>query len=275
MTPDMDIIKRNFFRMLRSGAFNEYEPLEPMSVFKWKKMLGMIIQQQVMPIAANGLRNYQYENSVDIPQPVTDKFFSIYNENDMPSKVSIPQSHLTNPLLNKRLRKIRYNEMHAIDTSLETLELMNIIIYNTDKILTSGISYSNIILIGRYLRNKGNRVDFVKLERWLQLLHIQHMANFEGSILITTLNFDKNEVPFVHDVDRTAYLRALQSLTSTPVSSMDEWHFTQGQSGFIHNNSSVLRSNIWHKMKYMGYAPIETTSNLMHNIATSLSQIEE
>lgn len=31
----MDIITRNFFRLLRSGALNEYEQLEPMSNFKW------------------------------------------------------------------------------------------------------------------------------------------------------------------------------------------------------------------------------------------------
>lgn len=29
----MDIIKRNFFRLLRCGALNDMEPLEPMSLF--------------------------------------------------------------------------------------------------------------------------------------------------------------------------------------------------------------------------------------------------
>lgn len=31
----MDIIKRNFFCLLRYGAFNEYEPVEKMSAYKW------------------------------------------------------------------------------------------------------------------------------------------------------------------------------------------------------------------------------------------------
>ena len=30
----MNVITRNFFRLLRSDALNEYEPLEPMSAFK-------------------------------------------------------------------------------------------------------------------------------------------------------------------------------------------------------------------------------------------------
>jgi len=271
----MDIVKRNFFRLLRSGAFNEYEPLERMSVFKWKKLIGMIMLQQVMPIAANALRNYQYDRSTDIPQAVADMFFSVYNEKDMPSKVSIPQSRMANIFLNKRLKKIRYNELHAIDTSLETLELLNIIIYNTNRILAGGISYSNIVLIGRYLRNKGQKVDFVKLEKWLQQLHIQEMAGFEGSILITTLHFEHDEIPFVHRIDMTAFKRALQSLTHGPVSSMDQWHITAGPGGLMYNNSAILRKNIWHKMKYLSYAPVETTSSFLHGVAASLSQIEE
>ena len=56
----MDIIKRNFLRTLRSGAFNDIEPFEPMSVFKWNKLLTMIVSQNVVPVAIKGMKNCQY-----------------------------------------------------------------------------------------------------------------------------------------------------------------------------------------------------------------------
>ena len=34
----MNILQRNFFRLLRSGALNEYESLEPMSLYKWQQL---------------------------------------------------------------------------------------------------------------------------------------------------------------------------------------------------------------------------------------------
>ena len=34
----MDIVKRNFFRLLRSGAYDSDEQIEPMSAFKWQKL---------------------------------------------------------------------------------------------------------------------------------------------------------------------------------------------------------------------------------------------
>jgi len=275
MTVKENIITRNFFRIVRSGAFNEYEPVERMSAFKWNKLFGMAMQQNIMPIVANGMRNSQYDKSGNLPTAVVEMFFGLYDKQNAATRVTIPQSNMSNSLLNKRLRKLRHDELHAIDTSLETLELLNIIIYNTNNILANGIFFGSVILIGMYMRSKGDKVDYVKLERWLQTLGLQKMAQFEGSILISTLNFDQSELPFVHEVDANAYKRAMHSLTDAPMSSLDDWRFKQGQSGFMHNNGSVLRHNLWHKMKYLNYAPMETTSNLMHNMAKSLSQIEE
>lgn len=274
----MDIIKRNFFRILRSGAFNEYEPIEPMSVFKWKKLFKMIILQDVIYTAISGIKNNQFDKTNTIPQFLIKELFHNYNTNEnyiLDQYSELPSYTLCNKLLNKRLIKIRHNEIHAIDTSTETLELLNIIICNINTILTSGISYNRIIYLGRHLRNKGDKVDFIKLENWLKSLHIQYMAQFIGSILITTLNFEHDEVPFVQHLDFTAYKRSLRTLNDEPLYNNNEWHFRQGRSGLLHNNAVLLRNNIWHKIKYLNYAPIETISNFIQNITNSLAEIEE
>lgn len=272
----MDIIKRNFLRALRSGAFNDIEPFEPMSVFKWKKLLNMIVSQNVIPVAIKGMKNCQYEN---IPYETIQLFFGNYNidiTKTINEKVCIPQSELNNKFLNKRLNELRYKEIHSIDTSVETLDLLNIIVYNTNKILTYGITYDNLLIIGKYLRNKGDKVDFIKLEHWMQLTKLQSIAQYEGSILITTLHFDPKEIPFVHTIDKMANNRALKALNNViQQDSAHEWHFRQSKSGFLHNNSTLLRNNIWHSMKYINYAPLETVSNLINRIANSLSEIEE
>lgn len=272
----MDIIKRNFLRAIRSGAFNDTEPFEAMSIFKWNKLLNIIISQNVISVAIKGMKNCNYEN---IPYETVYGFFKTYNidiNETTNEKVCILRSDLNNMFLNKRLANLRHKELHSIDTSIETLDLLNIIIYNTNKILTHGIAYNNLLLIGKYLRNKGDKVDFVKLEHWLQYLELHAMAQYEGSILITTLCFDMQEVPFVHNIDRIAYNRALKALDNIIKNDSElEWHFRQSKSGILHNNSVLLRNNIWHSMKYINYAPLETISNLINRMANSLSEIEE
>ena len=58
MSNELDIIKRNFFRILRSGALNEFESLEPMSAYKWNKLTSLVMAQGVEKIAQKGLRNH-------------------------------------------------------------------------------------------------------------------------------------------------------------------------------------------------------------------------
>ncbi|MGM9705947.1 MAG: hypothetical protein ACI3YB_08200 [Prevotella sp.] len=274
----MDIIKRNFFRLLRIGAFNEYEPVEPMSDFKWNKLYNMIVVQDVAVCVASAVKSIPANEPNPIPRFIIDKLFEDKNISaaDITRQYARqPAYTLCNTLLNRKLAKIRNNELHAIDTSIETLDLLNIIVGNIDAIITNGISYNKIIPLGLHLRRKGDKVDFVKLEKWMKSLLIQQMGQFIGSILITTLNFEQEEIPFVQHIDNTAYKRSLQSLTRLPHYDQNEWHFRQGRSGLLHNNSTLLRNNLWHRTKYLTYAPIETISNFMQSFTNSLSEIEE
>ena len=66
----MDIIQRNFFRLLRSGVLNEYESLEPMSNFKWNRLFQIIRVQGVEDIALKGIKNHTYDENANIPKPL-------------------------------------------------------------------------------------------------------------------------------------------------------------------------------------------------------------
>jgi len=265
----MDIIKRNFFRLLRSGALNEYESIEPMSAFKWNLLIRMVKAQNVSAIALKGIKNHQYDEEMNIPAGLSNELqeSSIVTEED--------SSQLSNRILNKRLKKIRKNEPHAIDTSMDTVELLNIIVKNVGCMLNNGISLDGILELGRYLRTKGNRVDFVKLDNWLKELHLQHIAQLQGSILISVFKFEQSEIPFAQKLEPAAGKLTLRSINHTAIDTAKDWNFRQSKSGFVKNNSAALRKNLRRSIKYINYAPIETMSNFINNFARSLSEIEE
>lgn len=266
----MDIIQRNFFRLLRSGVLNEYESLEPMSTFKWKRLFQIVKIQGVENLAIKGVKNHTYDENANIPKSLID---TLTEDDEFGEIIELPQ--MCNSILNKRLKKIQSEERHHIDASMTTLDLLNIIVKNTENILNSGISLKYISELGSFLRTKGDKVDFVKLENWLSSLHIQRMAQLEGSILISVFGFEKDEIPFVKNIEKSAYKLTIQTLSRTEKETAKEWNFRQSSIGFVHNNPATLRRNLRRGIRYIDYAPIETMSNFFHNFAKSLSEIEE
>ncbi len=263
----MNVITRNFFRLLRSGALNEYEPLEPMSAFKWRRLDQMVHAQHVESPALKGVRNHQFDEMMNIPDELANQ--------DIPEHKTRVEPRLSNPLLNYRLGKIETNERHAIDTNVDALNVLKIIVSNVSSMLNHGSMLSGIIDLGSYLRNKGDRVDFVKLDTWLGKLQLRRMAQLQGSMLMTVFNFEQDELPFVRHVESSAYKLVLRSVTHTASDTAEEWHFRQLSSGFVQNNSSLLRRNLRRSLRYITYAPLETVSNFFHNFVRSLQEIEE
>ena len=66
--------------------------------------------------------------------------------------------------------------------------------------------------MGEYLRTRGNKVDFVKLENWLNTLQLSAMAELQGNVLISVFGFDEDEIPFVTKTDPNAYRLTLRSI---------------------------------------------------------------
>ena len=87
--------------------------------------------------------------------------------------------------------------------------------------------------------------------------------------------FEPAEIPFVHKIERGAENLTLKSLNISLKDMIEEWHFKQGESGFVHNNNAVLRHNLNHSLCYMDYAPVETISHFFIKFVHSLSEIEE
>lgn len=273
----MNVIQRNFFNLLQSGALNQFHPLEPMSLFKWNRLLLITQIQDVSPIVLRGMKNHQFDNNAPLPARVIQSLENITadrQEHDAGmTGNSVPQ--LSNLLFKRRLRKIQQNERHTIDASLISVELLNIIVQNVNHILKRGIPLSGILQLGQFLRTRGDKVDFVKIDTWLEQLHLTRFAQLEGSFLVTMFSFTPDEIPFLHQVEPSAEKLALMELSNFATTNTQETNWQQTQMGFIYNNSTTLRHTLRRTLRYLPFAPIETTSHLIGNFARTLSEIEE
>ena len=226
----MHIIYRNLFTKLRIDNFQTQERLEPMSRFKIRKL--MAIMKHIA---------------------------------DMPAG----EIALSNPILNRRLKKIQREEPHAIDTSIETIYLLRIIVSNVNATMNYGMPVRGIIQLGQYLRSRGDKVDFVKLEHWLAKLHIARLAQLQGSVLTSLLGFSKDELPFVKRIERNAVPLTLRSISN--IERDEAQHAGQDNDLPPYNTRRLLCRNI----SYLTYAPMETIGNLLSNFSKSLPKIEE
>ena len=59
----MDVIKRNFFALLQTGAFGKMQHVEPMSAYKWRKLFAMMGVHDVLQFALEGYAKQQYKRA--------------------------------------------------------------------------------------------------------------------------------------------------------------------------------------------------------------------
>lgn len=282
----MNIIKRNFLRLLRLGAFGENEVIEPMSKFKWEVIFHIANIHNVVGVIFDGIAKNK-ENEALIPQDIILKYKKILNEEGYGIKaqatssrpsVLLPDaglSHMCNGFLNARLKRIRENEPQSADASVETLNMLDIIVQATECTMTYGLSFATILRIGIYLRVDGDKIDFVKLENWLRKLNLTRMAQLEGSILIDIFGFEMDEIPFVNKMEPSAHKIAIEALEKPIRIDIEEWKISQKSTIFLANNSKAMMKTVKNCMKYFFFAPVEASSNFLHRFASSLSNLEE
>lgn len=196
--------------------------------------------------------------------------------------------YLTNTLLNRRLQKIIDSEIRCCDsayriingTKIEivphTLSLLIIIVRMARYIMNEGISLKQLIDFGMFLRKEGDKVDFVKLQKWIGKLQLQHMALLEGALLVKLMKFDEDELPFINFKNDTDTTTITDDIFDMNGSHTVDWFFTQGKHVFVTtSNSNAMLWHIRHTAKFFKYYPAEIFTNFFASFARSLSRIEE
>lgn len=368
----MDIVSRNFFRLLRSGVFGETELIEPMSAYKWRRvyqyslmhnltaliddgtkkckeqfflqlpedlkdtwhnttlkiarendarnavmhqLYTLLNDQQLRPILLNGLLtarlydkpNHCVNHSISFYFPyqtqgnkadkwarnhceVTDdgnRFQLVYNFQGQLVEHHHRMHILTNKLLNHTLQSIiekefRENEATYItvgntrvEVASHTLTLLLILLHIAQHILSNGISLKHLTDLGVFLRKEGDKVDYVKLQTWIDKLHMQRLAHLSAVLLIDLLHFTDDELPFMKP-DGTRDITKVTNELFTMKPDKGNWYFQQGEDIFVHaTNSTAMMWHVRQSAKNFRYYPSESLTNFFASIAHSLSHIEE
>ena len=284
---DTGVTNRNFIRFLKAGAFGIVdEETEPMSEFKWQKLFETGDIHKVTSLIIQGAEMHSddrwFNYAGDLSELKTEETEEPDIDGDIDrilrmgvKDVDRMYTNLSNLRMRKVLDKVIYQEIHNDETNLPALHLLCIIVYNINVTLTHGMKMNGLVALGSYLREKGDRVDFVKLDSWLKTLMMVHFADLLGSALVELFDFEESEIPFMHHRDKDVADIIVWTLNNSREDSGNESLFVQLSSGFIANDGTVVRRNLKRGLRYMRYYPLETVSNFFSKFIKNLPQIEE
>ena len=277
----MNIIERNFYRLLRSGAFGTEEVIEPMSVWKWGRLYHLSEMHDVAMYIYKGIERCSDQFFVQIPQELdeqwrqaaTEEASSDEEQNGQEGKNDLLASdHLTNPLLNYQLQSMLDSENSNTETRTALLHLVGTCRF----IMNAGIPVKCITELGIFLRQPGNRIDHTTLGQWIKKLKLESMVQLVSVMLVKLLNFKPEELPFMQPTSEEKMDKQLRELFQMRNSHAEEWYFSQGKNIFVHTSNS--QAMLWHvrrSARYFRYYPTETVTNFLTSFAHSLSHIEE
>jgi hypothetical protein len=341
----MNIIERNYFRLLRAGAFDSWEDIEPMSAWKWRQVLVLAertgltallldgvetcqdqffmqltdalraewtekaraqcrqydeaaakvaallaaqSRQQWRPIlmepwttsclyprpsrhrvcpvtiffpySTQGAKADEWALAQDATADATHKYVLRYEWQGLDVEHRQRMMLLNNKLNNSTLQDIIEKERleggttHAdiggqrVETVAPTLGMLMAILGIIKASLSEGLCLWKFVDMGMLLRRQGDRVDFVKLQDWIEALHFERMAQFIGSVLTGLLGFTTDEVPFMRASGASADALATEALQED-------------------GERSAAR--------YIRFCPGESISSVVASITHSLGNVEE
>jgi hypothetical protein len=188
---------------------------------------------------------------------------------------------MMNRHLNKQFQRIINGEIRCCDSSytyindvkIETIPpTLNLLIIITDiahRIINEGIRLKRIVDLGLFLRKNGDKVDFVKLQLWIESLRIQRMANLEGLMLIKMFGFMKEEIPFVISRDD----KILNRIINDTYNNIQHTSISVGDT--LRRESRSIFYLVYRSRRFFSCYPSEINSTMLTKIAHSLDQIEE
>lgn len=276
----MDIIQRNLFALLRSGTLGSNEELEAMSSFKWECLYQLAVMHEVVPYAYQGLRNCRDQFFLRL----TDKQWKEWQETAVKAEKEhqdlneeddefLRPDHLTNPVLNHKLQDILDDE----HSDMTTRHLLLLFISIVRHILNEGMPIRQLLELGIFLRQEGDKVDYETLGKWINSLNLSQMCQLEGQCLIMLYGFQAEDLPFLKDKKDKRVKDIAQELLEFTNTRSQDWYFSQdADSIFVHNsNTSAMFSHVRRSARYFRYFPSESLTNFFASFVHSLSHIEE
>ena len=268
----MNIIERNFYRLLRAGAFGTEEQIEPLSTWKWNRLYQLSEMHDVAPLLYKGIERCHDQFFLQIPAELLQHWSQAQchgtdDENDM-----LAPDHLTNPLLDHKLQNILDQEDSNTKTRTALLHLLG----TSRFIMNAGIPVKRIAELGVFIRQNSRIIDYDKLKHWIEDLKLTSMVQLMAAMMVKLLAFEPDELPFMQQVTDEQMEKQIRDMFRQKNSHAEEWYFSQGKDIFVHtSNSSAMMWSVRRSAKYFKYYPAETMTNFFTSFAHSLSHIEE
>ena len=191
----MNIVQRNFYRLIRNGIFGHQELIEPMSVFKWSKLFQLAIMHEVVQQVWEGLQHSKNQFMLHLTSQQWELWEKTVNEYaekaETEEDVFLRADHLTNPVLNHQLQTILDDE----HSDVSTRQLLLTIIHVARHILNEGVPVRQLVELGTCLYQQHEHIDFEMLQRWMKRLRFEQMAQLEGAMLVQMFGFDAADIP--------------------------------------------------------------------------------
>ena len=276
----MDIIQRNFFRLLRSGALGINELVEPMSAFKWDSLYQLSVMHDVTPYVYKGILKCKEQfflhltpKQWEVWKKAADKALQEQQAADEEEDEFLRPDHLTNPVLNHKLQNILDDE----HSDIKTRQLLLLMISIVRHIFNEGMPIRQLLKLAIYLRQDGKKVDFDMLMKWINNLNLSPVCQLEGQFLILLYGFHAEDLPFMQEKKDKRVEQIAQELLEFTNTRSHDWYFSQdANSIFVHNsNTSAMFSHVRRSARYFRYFPSESVTNFFASFVHSLSHIEE
>ena len=270
----MNVIQRNFFRLIKCGVYGTAEQLEPMSIHKWNKLYQMGQLYNTQPFIYQGLLKCKEQFTLRLlPEQWEqwEKATFLQMQDDDDEELLRPYK-LTNPLINRQLQNILDDEQSDINTRRMLIQIIRI----ARHILNEGLPLRLLIDLGVNLRDNTEKVDYEVLNDWLTRLKFTQMAQLEGALLVELFGFEPKDIPFAGgDVDKKANIVARELAEYSD--KQQEFYFSQApDSIFVHaSGGAALMSRVRRSARYMRFIPSEALTNFFASFAHSLTHIEE
>ena len=247
----MEIIIRNFFRLLRSGIFNTQEQIEPMSAWKWNRIYQLAMQQHIAPQIREGIYR------------LNDQFF-----------LQIPPQQME---LWKEVKENRQIKISKEGGKSVTLTALYLIASTAHHLLNDGLFLPPLVALGCYIKQPDiYPIENDKLSDWINKLGLKSIVQLEAALLINYLGLSEEEVKFTRTDKKHDVGRITKELLQLQVNDKHEWQFSQGNDIFVHNNNtSAMFWQARRSAKYFRYSPMASISNFVSSFVNSLTHVEE
>lgn len=275
----MQVVIRNFIKLLSAGAFHSDNEIEEMSEYKWNQLLYIAKINNVDDFITAGIINSENSSKILLPSNIEEQINKkIHSTETKFASQEYNYKHLntnikkfSNPYLNKKLNKIIFDEVHCIDTSIDTITFLTKSIDNVNNLLSANSYLRDLITFGLYLREYGNKIDFIKIDNWLSVLKMKKIMNLIGYYLITYFNFEADEIPFYNEKGKDKNKIISLPLNMKPKEEEDTEEIKKETNVLMYNIPKPSTS----MFKYFSYFPLETLCIFFSSIFKSLSNIEE